>query len=161
MQCDGQKSWEFNWKSYKEGIFSTCHGKRVTTTANGGGSGKASEGLKIFSKQENVLQNSNLKIQTKLTDVRVDFANGEHAAARVGGGVRARVPGRHDDDHDDEEEGDRMKMLPWVPHVGVVSADAGAASAAGNHTWTCIWGWSAAPGQAKEDKGQREWKKRI
>ena len=91
----------------------------------------------MFSKQENVLQNSNLKIQTKLTDVRVDFANGEHTAAGVGGGVRARVPGRHDD-HDDEEEGDRTNVLPWVPHVGVVSANAGAASAAGNHTWTCI-----------------------
>ena len=92
----------------------------------------------MFSKQENVLQKINLKIQTKLTDVRVDFANGEHTAARVGGGVRARVPGRYDDDHDDEEEGDRVKLLPWVPHVGVVGADAGAASAAGNHTWASL-----------------------
>ena len=88
----------------------------------------------MYPNQINVLQKSNLKIQTKLTDVRVDFANGEHAAARVGGGVRAWVPGRHDD-HDEEQEGDRVKVLPWVPHVGVVSADAGTAGAAGNHTW--------------------------
>ena len=97
----------------------------------------------MFSKQENVLQKINLKIQTKLTDVRVDFANGEHAAARVGGGVRARVPGRHDDhdDHEEEEEEeecDRVKVLPWVPHIGVVSADAGTAGAAGNHTWASL-----------------------
>ena len=31
-----------------------------------------------------------------------------------------------------------MKVLPWVPHVGVVGADAGAASAAGNHTWASL-----------------------
>ena len=88
----------------------------------------------MYPNQINVLQNSNLKIQTKLTDVRVDFANGEHTTARVGGGVRARVPGRHDD----EEEGDGVKVLPWVPHVGVVSADAGTAGAAGNHTWASL-----------------------
>ena len=88
----------------------------------------------MYPNKINVLQNSNLKIQTKLTDVRVDFANGKHTAAGVGRGVRAWVPGRHDDDHDEEEEGGRVKALPWVPHVGVVGADAGTAGAAGNHT---------------------------
>ena len=92
----------------------------------------------MYPNQINVLQKSNLKIQTKLTDVRVDFANGEHTAARVGGGVRARVPGSHHDHDDEEEEGDRVKVLPWVPHVGVVSADASTASAAGYHTWASL-----------------------
>ena len=102
----------------------------------------------MYPNKINVLQNSNLKIQTKLTDVRVDFANGKHTAAGVGRGVRAWVPGRHDDDHDDDhdvddhvnedQEGDRMRVLPRVPHVGVVSADAGTAGAAGNHTWATL-----------------------
>ena len=100
-------------------------------------------------------QRNHLKVETELTDVGTGLTDGEDTAAGVGRGVGAGVPGEHPLEDAGElwylnkqtacicRNGSKWwSQIPWIPDIGVVGADAGAAGTASYQAWTVdvsIW----------------------